>query len=118
RGVDHRADIYALGVVVHEMLTGRRLFDADSAVELFMLHVTAPPPPMSSVCPEVPSQLDAPVLAMLEKNPADRPGSAGEAIAALVARARGVPERPAADATLEISASVATPNALVIPIEA
>ncbi len=65
--VDHRVDIYALGVVIHEMLTGRRLFHADSAMDVLFMHVSEPPQPMSRVCPDLPEELDAPV-----------PGHAGE----------------------------------------
>jgi serine/threonine-protein kinase len=86
--VDRRADVYALGVVVHEMLTGRRPFDAESAVDMIWKHVAEAPPPMSSVCPDLPAILDAPVLAMLAKHPDDRPSTAGEAISALIERAR------------------------------
>jgi serine/threonine-protein kinase len=88
RSVDYRADIYALGVVIHEVLTGRRLFDADSGMDVLIKHVSEPPPSMSSVCPDLPEALDAPVLAMLAKRPDDRPRSAGVAVAALAERAR------------------------------
>jgi serine/threonine-protein kinase len=89
RPIDHRADIYALGVVVHEMLTGRRLFHADSAMEVLFKHVSEPPPPMSEVYPHLPKELDAPVLAMLAKSPNDRPSSAGAAVSALIERITG-----------------------------
>jgi serine/threonine-protein kinase len=94
RPVDHRADIYALGAVIHELLTGQRLFSAESAMDLIFKHVGEPPPPMSSVCPDLPPELDAPVLAMLAKSPNDRPRSAGVAVAALADRA-GVGRAPA-----------------------
>jgi serine/threonine-protein kinase len=84
---DHRADIYALGVMIHEMLTGAAPFAGDSSVDLLLKHVVDPPPRMSAACPSLPPELDAPVLAMLEKRPADRPSSAGRAVAALVAAA-------------------------------
>jgi serine/threonine protein kinase len=87
RKIDHRADIYSLGVLVHEVLTGRPLFDADSSMDMLFLHTSEPPAPMSSVS-ELPSELDGPVLAMLAKRPKDRPASAGEAIRALVESAR------------------------------
>jgi eukaryotic-like serine/threonine-protein kinase len=88
--VDHRADIYALGAVAHEMLTGKYLFEADSTVDLLFKHATEEPPPMSSVHPGLPPELDAPILAMLAKRPAARPSSAGAAIAAIEAKAREI----------------------------
>ncbi len=97
---DHRADIYALGVMIHEMLTGGPLFVGDSAVDMLLKQAVDPPPRMSSVSAEVPPGLDAPVLAMLEKRPQDRPASAGKAVAALAARARELGIERAAGPTL------------------
>ncbi|WP_170229001.1 serine/threonine-protein kinase [Polyangium fumosum] len=85
--VDPRSDIYSLGVMIHEMLTGSVPFAGDSAMDVVLKHDTEPPPAMASVCPDLPPALDAPVLAMLEKRPRNRPASAGEAVAALVAQA-------------------------------
>ncbi|MDC3961647.1 serine/threonine-protein kinase [Polyangium jinanense] len=85
--VDARSDIYSLGVMIHEMLTGVVPFAGDSAMDVVLKHDTEPPPAMASVCPDLPPALDAPVLAMLEKRPRNRPASAGEAVAALVAQA-------------------------------
>ena len=81
--VDHRADIYAFGILTHEMLTGKPPFDAKRTLDLFLHHRTTPPPTMSSVNPQVPTVLDAPVLAMLEKKPDDRPASLRDAMIAL-----------------------------------
>ena len=88
RKTDHRADIYSLGVLVHEVLTGRPLFEAESTMEVLFLHMNEAPGAMSAVSPDLPPELDEPVLAMLAKRPKDRPDSAGEAISALVKRAR------------------------------
>jgi serine/threonine-protein kinase len=85
---DHRADVYALGVMIHEMLTGGPLFAGDSAVDMLLKQAVEEPPRMSLVSADVPPGLDQPVLAMLEKRPKDRPASAGAAVAALAARAR------------------------------
>jgi hypothetical protein len=94
---DHRADIYALGVMIHEMLTGAPLFVGESSIDVLLMHATDAPPRMSSAFPELPPELDAPVLAMLEKNPKNRPSSAGEAVAALAAIAAKLgPDRVAA----------------------
>ena len=89
--IDHRADIYALGALTHEMLTGAPVFRGDTPVALMLKHTVDPPPRMSSVRPEIPPGLDAPVLAMLAKRPAERPATAGEAIAAIAAAARSKP---------------------------
>lgn len=88
--VDHRTDIYALGCVAHEMLTGKPVFEADSTVDLLFKHMTDPPPPMSSVLPGIPPELDDPVLEMLAKRPLGRPTSAGAAIDALAHAIRQV----------------------------
>ncbi|MFO0554178.1 MAG: serine/threonine-protein kinase [Polyangiaceae bacterium] len=84
--IDHRSDLYCLGVVVHHALTGKRLFSAPTTLELMMKHATEPPPAMSSVS-DLPALLDQPVLRMLQKNPADRPSSARAAMDALAAAA-------------------------------
>ena len=66
RTVDHRADIYALGVVVHEMLVGAPPFDGETAMDVLFAHTAEPAPPMSRQNDGLPPALDAPVLAMLE----------------------------------------------------
>jgi serine/threonine-protein kinase len=81
--IDHRTDIYALGVVVHRMLTGGYPFDGVEAMELLIQHATEPPASMSSMEPSIPAAADAVVLRMLAKEPGDRFDSASEAIAAL-----------------------------------
>jgi len=88
--VDHRSDIYALGVVIHEMLTGKPIFSAESAFDMLFKQANEAPPRMSSVCPDLSPELDEPVLAMLAKRASARPNSAGEAVAALVERANAI----------------------------
>jgi serine/threonine protein kinase len=86
--VDHRADIYSLGAVIHEVLSGQPLFDGESTMDVFFKHMNEPAPAMSAVRPGLPVELDEPVLAMLAKRPKQRPESAGAAVAALIKRAQ------------------------------
>ncbi|MEO8178408.1 MAG: serine/threonine-protein kinase [Deltaproteobacteria bacterium] len=81
--VDGRSDVYALGVVCHEMLAGQVPFTGESPLAVLMAHLTLPPPRLSQVCPELSTELDEPLLHMLAKDAAGRPATAGEAIAEL-----------------------------------
>ncbi len=69
-------DLYALGVVAFEMVTGRLPFTGSSPVDLLMKHVDARPPRPSEFVSELPAALDAFILQMLTKDPEARPGSA------------------------------------------
>jgi hypothetical protein len=70
--VDNRSDIFALGIVLHEMLTGRRLFKADSDVQTLARVRECVVQPPSRLNPQLPHGLDAIVLKALAKNPGDR----------------------------------------------
>ncbi len=82
--VDGRSDVYALGVLCHEMLTGRVPFTGESPLAVLVSHLTVAPPRASEVYPELPVELDEPILQMLHKEPSGRPATAGAAIHALV----------------------------------
>jgi len=93
--VDRRSDIYALGVMAFEALTGRRPFVADSAVRVMMMHANSPPPAASGVHPPLGDAFDAPLKAMLAKDPDRRPSNADEAVELLAAaRAEGLEVPP------------------------
>jgi tetratricopeptide (TPR) repeat protein len=70
--VDGRSDIYSLGVVMFEMLTGRVPFKGDTAIATLSMHATVPPPSPRDANPDVSEALAHVVLASLSKNPSDR----------------------------------------------
>ena len=76
--VDHRADIYSLGAVAYEMLTGEHLFAGKTPQQMMVAHVMEAPVPLASRAPAVPEALAAVVMSCLEKNPQKRPQSADD----------------------------------------
>ncbi len=72
----HRADIYALGVMAFELLTGRVPFDGELPDDILRRHITEPPPVPSQVRPELAAAFDAPILDALVKDPARRTATA------------------------------------------
>jgi serine/threonine-protein kinase len=76
--VDARTDVFALGVVLWEMLTGGRLFDGDSEVAVLRAVQQSAIPPPARLNPDVPADLDAAVVRALERDPAGRFQTAGE----------------------------------------
>jgi serine/threonine protein kinase len=81
--VDAKSDIYALGVIAHELLTGARPFPGQTVREQLTQHLFEPPVRASTARPELPARLDAPLLAMLDKQAANRPVSATAAVQSL-----------------------------------
>ena len=81
--VDERSDLYSIGVVLYEMLTGRVPFTGDSAVSIALKQVAEAPAPPRVANPGVPPELEAIVLRALEEDPARRFQDADEFITAL-----------------------------------
>src|SRR5690606_35953575 len=68
--VDGRADLYAVGVILYQMLTGRLPFAARSALEVIRMHREAEPPPLRAARPDVPECFEAVVRRARAKDPA------------------------------------------------
>jgi serine/threonine-protein kinase len=103
------SDLYALGVVAHEMFTGKRPFDRGTPIATAMSHVNEPPPPLAD---DVPADLRVVVEALLEKDPANRPENA-RAVAVMLGVA------PTSDelADLDIDPAAGVPGGyLVLPM--
>lgn len=79
------SDLYALGCVLHEVLTGHPVFNAPTPYALFAKHAMEPPTPVRALRPDVPAVLEQLVLELLAKQPQSRPGSAYEVYSRLVA---------------------------------
>ena len=87
--VDQRSDLYSLGVVLYELLTGQTPFDGDTPVEIAMKHLSAIPRPPSQLRRDVPRDLDMVVMRALAKDPEARYQSADEMEADLERVLRG-----------------------------
>jgi len=82
-GVDHRADIYALGALAYELLAGRPPFTGATAQAVLVAHVTEPPQPLGELRPAVSPALADLIMRCLAKDPKDRPQSAEGLVTAL-----------------------------------
>jgi tetratricopeptide (TPR) repeat protein/tRNA A-37 threonylcarbamoyl transferase component Bud32 len=102
--VDHRADIYAVGAVAYEMLTGRPPFEGATSQMVLAAHVTETPAPLTDFRPAVPAPVAAVVMKCLEKKAADRWQSAAELRAQLDAVA--TPSGPVTPTGVGVTPSV------------
>jgi serine/threonine-protein kinase len=107
--VTEASDLYSIGVVLFEMLTGRPPFDGDSAVAIALKHVSEPPPSPREFRPEVPPQLEAVVLRSLAKTPAQRYTDADSFIRDLDAAEAALDGQPPDSETTAMFAPVPVP---------
>lgn len=111
RPVDHRTDIYALGITLFEMLAGKLPFEGDSDFAVSVAQVNDPPPSLVSLgFPDITPALEQVVFQALAKNPEDRYVSAGEFLRALnsavsVSTGQTVIDKPESDGATQIMAS-------------
>jgi serine/threonine-protein kinase len=119
--VGAQSDLYAIGIVLYEMLTGEIPFDGDTAVTIALKQVSEPPLPPSRLAPSIPPDLEAIVLRALAKLPEERFADADDFIAALEAVRAGfeLPGGAATTAFMPISAGAAVEEdgAYAAPLE-
>ena len=111
--VDHRSDLFSLGTLLYEMLTGVSPFEGDSAVETLSRICSAKEKPLRQLDPNVPHGLAQLVARLLEKEPARRPGGALEVVAELDRLAAGSDSTDEADTAETLTTGSNDPTLLL-----
>lgn len=121
KDLDGRSDLYALGIIFYHMLTGHTPFQATTPAKVMMMHILEPVPNITTLNPEIPTEIDLWLQKLLTKDPDGRFANAAEMSAALRAALRGerhatlraapvvAATRISAQATAEIAPPPSTP---------
>lgn len=104
--VDNRSDIYSVGCLLYELLTGEPLFKGDSPVSVAYQHVREAPVPPSQLDPEITPSMDAVVLKSLSKDPRDRYQDASEFREDVLRAMRGQPVHAAAPSATAVTSVI------------
>ena len=107
--VDARADIYALGVMLFEMLTGRVPFQGDTPFSMMYKHLNEPPPALGTIRSDISTRIDDVIIKALAKNPEDRYESAAALAAAFNQALQGESAEPSGTLVLPNAPSGPTP---------
>lgn len=107
--IDGRSDIYALGVVLFEMLSGREPYQAETPMAILLKHINEPMPPVSQYRTDVPRAVEEVISKATAKDPDNRYSSAGQMVDALAAALRGE-ELQATEPRIRSTSASATPD--------
>ena len=112
--VDHRTDIYSLGIILYELMAGDVPFRADTPMAVVIKHISAPMPMPRQMNPNIPENLETLILKATAKNPDDRYQTAGEMATAMELALNSLSAMPAAKSPQEVLPPAREPVGLAV----
>jgi serine/threonine protein kinase len=114
RSIDHRSDVYSMGVIAYQVFTGRLPFEAEGLGDLLLAHLSQSPPPPGSLVGSLPTPVSDAIMRALAKSPDDRFDSTAAFLAALAGDATEAPAPPATQ-VLPAPSEALPPRTQVLP---